>query len=137
MKRSTRFLGTAFALSLLLGAQAQLLFDENSFDSVEEAPVADAGLGAVPGCDSPFGHGLGKRDFKLRPRQATTTTAAPTSTVTTTVCAPKYSVAQMIIRTGTLPKPTTFVKRSTTGNQQGLTLNGAPFRIVGPSKTFL
>lgn len=139
MKLSPRFLGT-FALSLLLGAQAQLLFDENSFDSVEEAPHANAGLGVVPGFEFPaFGHGPGKRDFQLQPRATTTeeSTATTTATAVPTACAPKYSVAQMITRTGTLPKPTTFVKRRTTGNQQGLTLNGASFRIVGASESFL
>lgn len=38
----------------------------------------------------------------------------------------------MITGTGNLPKPTSFVKRSTSG--LGLTLDGSPFRVAGTSE---
>lgn len=41
----------------------------------------------------------------------------------------------MITGTGTLPKPTSFVKRSPSG--LGLTLDGSPFRVTGTSKLTL
>lgn len=45
-------------------------------------------------------------------------------------CASSYTPLTMITGTGTLPKPTSFVKWS--GRSQFLTLDGTPFRVVGP-----
>ncbi|GAA6034679.1 hypothetical protein JCM8097_001113 [Rhodosporidiobolus ruineniae] len=63
----------------------------------------------------------------------TTTTVAPVPTTTTPpapVCAPTYAGAATTIRgTGTLPKPTAFVKRSGTS----LTVSGRGYRIAGPN----
>ena len=58
-----------------------------------------------------------------------TTTVIPTTTAP--VCAPKYTGAFQVTGTGTLPKPTTFVQKN---QAQLLSVNGAPFRMVGPSK---
>ncbi|KAK4050851.1 hypothetical protein OIV83_003273 [Microbotryomycetes sp. JL201] len=56
--------------------------------------------------------------------------AATTTTKTTpVVCAPTYRAPTMISGTGTLPKPTSFVKRMPTG--WGLGLDGKSFRIAG------
>ncbi|KAM0790852.1 hypothetical protein ACM66B_004695 [Microbotryomycetes sp. NB124-2] len=56
--------------------------------------------------------------------------AATTTTRTTpVVCAPTYTAPTMISGTGTLPKPTSFVKRMPTG--WGLGLDGRSFRIAG------
>ncbi|BGP03687.1 hypothetical protein NBRC10513v2_007421 [Rhodotorula toruloides] len=60
----------------------------------------------------------------------TTITTTTTSTTTTPACAASYRGGPFTISgTGTLPKPTTFVKRS----GQQLTLNGGNFRIAGPN----
>ncbi|BGP37278.1 hypothetical protein JCM10449v2_001183 [Rhodotorula kratochvilovae] len=59
----------------------------------------------------------------------TTTSAAPTTT--TPSCAPRYTGATTISGTGTLPKPTAFVKRA--AGSQKLTLSGREYRIVGPN----
>ena len=62
--------------------------------------------------------------------KATTTTTTVVSTTTQPVCAPKYTGgATTIAGTGTLPKPTAFVKRS----GQQLTLSGKTYRIAGPN----
>ncbi|KAK4050721.1 hypothetical protein OIO90_004943 [Microbotryomycetes sp. JL221] len=55
--------------------------------------------------------------------------AATTTKKTSTVCAPTYVGATMISGTGTLPKPTSFVKRMPSG--WGLGLEGKSFRIAG------
>ncbi len=56
--------------------------------------------------------------------------SAYSATATPTTCAPKYTAgATTISGTGTLPKPTSFVKRS----GEALTLDGTNFRIVGPN----
>ncbi|KAJ8291639.1 Mannan endo-1,4-beta-mannosidase 1 [Rhodotorula toruloides] len=59
------------------------------------------------------------------------TSAATTTSSTTTTCAPLYTASKMITGTGTLPKPSTFVKKTTNSNK--LTLDGLPFTIVGPN----
>ena len=51
------------------------------------------------------------------------------STVAARACAPVYTNSKTINGPGTLPRPTTFVKRSGTG----LTLNGKAYKIVGPN----
>ncbi|ORY88384.1 glycoside hydrolase superfamily [Leucosporidium creatinivorum] len=63
------------------------------------------------------------------PASSSTTSIAASSTTTSGTCAPTYVVSQMISGTGTLPKPTSFVKRAATG--QGLALDGTAFRVVG------
>lgn len=50
---------------------------------------------------------------------------------TPTTCAPSYTAPNMITGTGTLPKPSTFVKKRF--GDRFLNLDGAPFTIVGPS----
>ncbi|GAA5908351.1 hypothetical protein JCM5296_001289 [Sporobolomyces johnsonii] len=56
--------------------------------------------------------------------------AATTSSATT--CAPAYTAGKTTIRgTGTLPKPTSFVKKAIRSQQ--LTVNNQPFRVVGPN----
>lgn len=50
---------------------------------------------------------------------------------TPTTCAPSYTAPSMITGTGTLPKPSTFVKKRF--GDRFLNLDGAPFTIVGPS----
>jgi len=68
----------------------------------------------------------------------TTTTAKPSSARTSSAssasstCAPLYTGgATTISGTGTLPKPTAFVKRA--AGSQKLTVSGKEYRIVGPS----
>ncbi|GAA5870684.1 hypothetical protein JCM8547_005029 [Rhodosporidiobolus lusitaniae] len=56
--------------------------------------------------------------------------AATTSTATT--CAGAYVAPTTIFGTGTLPKPSTFVRKQQARSDQ-LVLDGAPFRIVGPN----
>ncbi|GAA5919876.1 hypothetical protein JCM1841_002086 [Sporobolomyces salmonicolor] len=56
--------------------------------------------------------------------------AATTSSAKT--CAPTYTAGGFTITgTGTLPKPTSFVKKA--ARSQQLTVNNQPFRIVGPN----
>lgn len=50
---------------------------------------------------------------------------------TPTTCAPTYTADQTITGTGTLPKPSTFVRKDP--NSQVLQLDGTPFTIVGPN----
>lgn len=50
---------------------------------------------------------------------------------TPTTCAPSYTAPNMITGTGTLPKPSTFVKKRF--GDRFLNLDGAPFTIVGPN----
>ncbi|GAA6004062.1 uncharacterized protein JCM10292_005861 [Rhodotorula paludigena] len=60
-------------------------------------------------------------------RAAAATTTRPAST-----CAPSYTAGDTTISgTGTLPKPTSFVKRPK--DSQLLTLDDKPYRIVGPN----
>jgi hypothetical protein len=56
--------------------------------------------------------------------------AATTSLAST--CAPPYVAPTMISGTGTLPKPTSFVRHATY-RDKFLTLDGKPFVVVGPS----
>lgn len=49
-----------------------------------------------------------------------------------TTCAPTYTAPTMITGTGTLPKPSTFVKKNF--QDRFLNLDGLPFTIVGPSE---
>ncbi|GAA5820854.1 hypothetical protein JCM3770_007269 [Rhodotorula araucariae] len=56
--------------------------------------------------------------------------AATTSTATT--CAPPYAATSMITGTGTLPRPTSFVKKVGLKDKY-LSLDGQPFIIVGPN----
>ncbi|GAA5897847.1 hypothetical protein JCM6882_005094 [Rhodosporidiobolus microsporus] len=68
------------------------------------------------------------------PSTTTTTTTITTTTTTQNTCAPTYGGAQTTIRgTGTLAKPTAFVKRS----GQQLKLGNANYRIVGPNLYWL
>nr|AIC85594.1 psychrophilic beta-mannanase [Glaciozyma antarctica] len=61
------------------------------------------------------------------------TTVATTTLITSTACASVYTGAIHITGTGTLPKPSSFIKRTTLN--QGFTVgpNGVPFRVVGPN----
>ncbi|BGP27825.1 hypothetical protein JCM10295v2_006803 [Rhodotorula toruloides] len=61
----------------------------------------------------------------------TTRVHVAATTTTPTTCAPPYIATSMILGTGTLPKPTSFVTKVYRSNQ--LTLNGSPFTIVGPN----
>ncbi|GAA5841643.1 hypothetical protein JCM9279_000714 [Rhodotorula babjevae] len=66
--------------------------------------------------------------------RTTTTTAKPSSSTSSpsTTCAPSYTGGSSTVSgTGTLPKPTTFVKRA--AGSQKLTLDGKTYRIVGPN----
>ncbi|GAA5820735.1 hypothetical protein JCM10212_006727 [Sporobolomyces blumeae] len=73
------------------------------------------------------------------PLSSTTTTAAPspysstsTRALAATTCASAYTGGAFTITgTGTLPSPTAFVKKAIRSQQ--LTLNNAPYRIVGPN----
>lgn len=58
--------------------------------------------------------------------------AATTSSATT--CAPPYIAPTMISGTGTLPKPTGFVRKRANRGQTLVGDNNQPFVIVGPSK---
>ncbi|KAK4046663.1 hypothetical protein OIO90_006475 [Microbotryomycetes sp. JL221] len=64
-------------------------------------------------------------------RSSTTSSRAATTTTksTSVVCATPYTAATMISGTGTLPKPTSFVQKQ----GSSLTLDGSPFRMVGPN----
>lgn len=66
------------------------------------------------------------------PPTTTPTSTTPTTTTsrTSTICAPRYTGGQYTITgTGTLPKPTAFVKR----NGRQLQVNGQAYRPVGPN----
>ena len=58
---------------------------------------------------------------------------ATTTLITTTACASIYVGGTRITGTGTLPKPSSFIKRTT--SNQGFTVgpNGVAFRVVGPN----
>lgn len=75
---------------------------------------------------------------KTQPLATTATRTSSSNAAMTTTraasCAPTYVAAIMISGTGTLPKPSSFVKKS---SGQGLTLDGSNFRIVGPSASLL
>ncbi|SCV71400.1 BQ2448_2988 [Microbotryum intermedium] len=61
---------------------------------------------------------------------ARTTAATTAATTPAGNCATAYTAGRTTISgTGTLPKPTSYVKRASSG--QGLTLDGATYRIVG------
>ncbi|GAA6004326.1 hypothetical protein JCM10207_000670 [Rhodosporidiobolus poonsookiae] len=77
--------------------------------------------------------------------QAATTTLAPgqfgatttralvaATTAVATTCAPAYVAPTVIAGTGTLPKPTSFVRRKNARSQQ-LAVDGVDFTIVGPN----
>lgn len=69
-------------------------------------------------------------------KASTVTNASSTSKTTTTTsastsCAPRYTLGSTTITgTGSLPKPTSYVKRN---GANGLSLDGKPYRIVGPN----
>lgn len=69
------------------------------------------------------------------PTNATLTRALAAAATTSTLCAAKWLAPTMISGTGTLPKPTSFVKRQPTG--LGLGLEGASWKIVGTSECCL
>ncbi|GAA5975665.1 hypothetical protein JCM10908_005235 [Rhodotorula pacifica] len=50
---------------------------------------------------------------------------------TPTTCAPTYTAPNMIMGTGTLPKPSSFIRKGF--RDQFLNLDGLPFTIVGPN----
>ncbi|SGY60627.1 BQ5605_C007g04458 [Microbotryum silenes-dioicae] len=63
-------------------------------------------------------------------KNPTTTATTTASTTSAGTCAPAYTAGGTTISgTGTLPKATSYVKRASSG--QGLTLDGATYRIVG------
>ncbi|GAA6003707.1 hypothetical protein JCM10207_003557 [Rhodosporidiobolus poonsookiae] len=69
---------------------------------------------------------------------ASVSTSVSSSSSTSTAsgtCAPTYSAKSMITGTGTLPKPTSFVKKEKGG--QRLLLDGENFRMVGPNMYWL
>ncbi|SCZ98387.1 BZ3500_MvSof-1268-A1-R1_Chr3-2g06336 [Microbotryum saponariae] len=116
--------------------------DGNSFDQDSSAAAAE---------DDSFEDRFLRRAFKKRAVSSTSSQAATTSTNTKTkfltlarggrwidqsfpqtlaTCASRYAGSHTTISgTGTLPRPTTWVKRS----GQQLTLNGKNFRMVGPN----
>mgnify|MGYP001588266419 FL=1 len=74
-----------------------------------------------------------KPDASACSSPSSTITSAPASSptlVARAACASSYRGFTMITGTGTLPKPTSFVKRS--ARTQMLSLDGVAFRVVGP-----